>query len=220
MSRAWSLVRYLADDALRGGRWIAPFVAYLAAVAAGTAVGGTTIGAYGLSCLLLFPVALWTGVVVSDAEDPVRTAITVVAAGGLLAVRLARLAVAFGVCAVLTVVALAWPPVTGHPASAAVVAVGALAHLTVAAGGVAAGGALSRPLVPGPGWAVLGGLAVTVADIAVPFAPPVRPIAELLTDDARVTAGLVGGLALTAVATLALGAAVVAATQPAMRRRL
>jgi hypothetical protein len=67
---------------------------------------------------------------------------------------------------------------------------------------------------------VLGGLAVSVAEIAVPFAPPVRPIAELVTDDTRVTGGLLGSLALTAAATLVLAAAVLAATQPALRRRL
>jgi hypothetical protein len=128
--------------------------------------------------------------------------------------------VAYAACALLTAVALVWPPVTGHPASAAVVATGLLAHLVVAAGGVAAGAALARPLVPGPGWAVLGGLAVSVAEIAVPLAPPVRPVAELVTDDTRVTGGLLGGLALTALATIALGAAVLAATQPVLRRRV
>jgi hypothetical protein len=220
VSRFAALVRYLADDALRGGRWIAPFVAYLAGVAVGTANGGTTIGCYGLTAALLFPVALWTAVVVSEAEDPVRAAITVVTAGGVLVVRLARLAVAYAACAGLTVVALVWPPLTGHATTADVVAAGAAAHLVVAAGGVAAGAALARPLVPRPGWAVLGGLAVSVVEIGVPFVPPVRPVAELLADDARVTTGLAGGLALTAAATAVLAAAVLAATQPLLRRRL
>ena len=98
MRVAAALLRYLAADALRAERWVAPLTVYLVACAAGTAVGGTALGSYGLSASLLFPVAVWVGVGVgvgvgvANAEDPVRTAVTVVTVGSALAVRLGKAA--------------------------------------------------------------------------------------------------------------------------------
>lgn len=214
-----ALLRYLAADALRAERWVAPLTVYLVACAAGTAVGGTALGSYGLSASLLFPVALWVGVGVSNAEDRVQTAVTVVTVGSALAVRLGKVAVAFAVCLGLVPVALLWPVVTGHAVTAADLAAGAAAHVTVAAAGTAAGAALSRPLVTRPAWVVIGGVGACLLEILVPGVPPVRPIALLLTDDASVTADLARRLAVVAAETAALATVVVGAGHAAARTR-
>jgi len=70
MRVAAALLRYLAADALRAERWVAPLTVYLVACAAGTAVGGTALGSYGLSASLLFPVAVWVGVGVGERRGP------------------------------------------------------------------------------------------------------------------------------------------------------
>jgi hypothetical protein len=149
----------------------------------------------------------------------VRTAVTVVTVGSALAVRLGKAAVAFAVCVALVPVALLWPVVTGHAVTAAGLAAGAAAHVTVAAAGTAAGVALSRPLVTRPAWVVIGGVTACLLEILVPGVPPVRPIALLLTDDATVTADLARRLALVAAETAALAAVVLAAVHAAARTR-
>lgn len=86
------------------------------------------------------------------------------------------------------------------------------------AAGTAIGTAPSRPLVTRPAWVVVGGLAGCLAEVLVPGAPPVRQVAELLTDDATVTADLARRLALVAAETAVLAAAVAAAHAAARRR--
>jgi hypothetical protein len=217
--RIVALLRYLAADALRAQRWVAPLATYFVVCATGTTVGGNALGCYALSAAFLLPVAIWVTAAVVGSEDPVQTAITVVTAGGTLVVTLAKLAVALLVTVGLALVALVWPLVTGHPATAADVASGLGAHLTVAVAGVAVGAVLARPLVPRPAWAVVGGLAVCLVEIAVPHAPPVRPIAELLTDAPGTTAHLARELAVVAAQTAVLATVLVTAVHLLGRRR-
>jgi energy-coupling factor transporter ATP-binding protein EcfA2 len=66
-----------------------------------------------LSASLLLPVAVWLGVAVADAEDPVQTAITAATAAGLAAGAAAHVAVAAAGTAIGT--ALSRPLVTRRP---------------------------------------------------------------------------------------------------------
>lgn len=175
--RLVALVRYLAADALRAGRWVAPVVLFLAVTVTGTAVGESALGGYGLTATALLPVSMWLTIAVLNSEDPAQTAITTVAVGNALVVRLAKLLLAYLGGQILTAVAVLWPLLIGQPASAADVLAGVLAHLLSALAGVAFGSLAGRPLLQAPTWAVMIGIAVFLLEILVPGFPPVRPIA-------------------------------------------
>jgi hypothetical protein len=197
-----ALVRYHASDALRSARWVAPGVLFVIITVSGTAVGGTALGGYGLTATALLPIAIWLSVAVLNTEDPVQEAITTATAGGSFLVRLAKLTVALLGCLVLTVFGVAWPLLTGHPATVGDVFAGAVAHLLSSLAGIAVGSLLSRPLLRTPAWAVLIGVAVFMIEILVPGFPPVRPIAVSFSDAPHVASSLVGILALVALETV------------------
>jgi hypothetical protein len=201
-----ALLRYLAADALRAGRWVAPLALFLILTASGTAVGETALGSYGFSAAALFPVSLWLTIAVLNSEDPVQTAIVTVTVGNAFVVRLAKLALAYLGAQILTVIAVLWPLLTGQPASAADVLAGVLANLLSSLAGVAFGSLAGRPLLRAPTWAVTLGLAVFLVEILVPGFPPVRPIAVTFARGPDPSA-VFGMLTLVAVQTVA-GAAV------------
>jgi len=177
-----SLVRYLAGDVLRAGRWVAPGVLFLILTVSGTAVGGTALGGYGFTATALLPIAIWVTITVLNSEDPIQTGITTVAVGSALTVRLTKLAVAFLACQFLTAIGVLWPLLTGHRATASDVLAGLIGHLLSSLAGVAFGGLLSRPLLRAPAWAVIGGIVVFLLEILIPGFPPVRPIAVSFSD--------------------------------------
>jgi hypothetical protein len=202
-----ALLRYLASDALRAGRWVAPGVLFLIVTVSGTAVGGSALGGYGLTATALFPVAVWLTVTVLNSEDPIQALVTTAIVGRPLAVRLAKLAVAFLACQVLCVIGVVWPLLTGHSASAGEVLAGLVGHELSSLAGVAFGSLLSRPIVSRPAWAVMIGIAVVLVEILVPGFPPVRPIAVAFSDAPEASTSLAPLLALVTLETIA-GAAV------------
>ena len=201
-----ALVRYLAADTLRAGRWVAPLAAFLILTATGTAVGETALGSYGFTVTALLPVSMWLTIAVLNSEDPVQTAITTVAIGNAFVVRLAKLLVAYLGAQILTAVAVLWPLLTGQPASTADVLAGVLAHLLSSLAGVAFGSLAGRPLLRAPTWAVMIGITVFLIEILVPGFPPVRPIAVSFASHPKAPE-VFGLLAVVAVQTV-IGAAV------------
>lgn len=177
-----ALVRYLVSDALRGQRWIAPVLVFLAATGTLAAPGATVLPDYAATSVVLLPATLWLTVVVNNSEDPVQADITVVTAGGRTRVMLARLAVAFLGALPLVAVGLGWPLVVGSRASGSALAVGAAAHLLTALAGVGLGALVSRPVVRRTGWAVLLGVGISIAEVVVPHCPPAGQLLSLLDD--------------------------------------
>jgi hypothetical protein len=173
-----ALVRYVAADALRAERWAAPVLLFLAATASFNAGGGSALSCYSFTAAVLLPVALWLTVAVGNSEDPVQEAVTAVAAGSAVRVRLAKLLTAALLGAVLAVVALVWAPLAGNPASPGAVLAGAVAHGITLAAGVAFGALLSRPVVTRLSHVVLGATALLLLELAVPV-PPLRPLLTL-----------------------------------------
>lgn len=180
-----ALVRYLVSDALRGQRWIAPVLAFLAAVGTLDASGGAVLPDYAATSVVLLPVTLWLTVVVNNSEDPIQADVTVVTAGGRARVMLAKLAVAFLGALVLALVALGWPLLTGSRASGPALAAGATAHLLTALAGAGLGALTSRPVIRRTGWAVLLGVSLSIAEVAVPHCPPAGQLLSLLDNPAR-----------------------------------
>lgn len=176
------LLHYLALDALRAQGWTAPLLAFLAATVLLDAGGGPALGDYASTAATLLPVALWLTIVVNRGEDRVQAAVTVVTAASPGRVYLAKLALAFAAAAILGLVAVVWPATSGRLA-ATHVGTGLLAHLATALTGVGIGALLSPPVLQRTGVAAVAGVAVTLADVLVPYAPPAWQILDLLSGD-------------------------------------
>jgi hypothetical protein len=214
-----ALVRYLVADTLRAERWAAPALLFLAATAAFNAGGGSALSCYGFTAAVLLPVATWLTVVVRNGEDPVQVTITTVTVGSALRVQLATLLTAALGCVPLAAVALVWAPVAGNPGSAGDVVAGVLAHAVTATAGGAFGAVLSRPVTDRLSWAVCGGTALVLLELAAPV-PPLRPLLVLLAADHPAPfPELAGRLLLVAAETAALAAALVAVAYRIGRRR-
>ena len=174
---ARALVRYVAGDAARAERWVAPVVLFMIVTVSGTAAGGAVLDGYGLTLTALFPISVWVAVTVLNSEDPVQTLITTVTVGSSFRVRAAKLLVALAACQVMTLFAVVWPLLTGHPAGPGEVCAGLLGHLLSSLAGVAVGSSLGRPVVRRPAGVVLIGLAAFLVEVLVPGFAPVRPLA-------------------------------------------
>jgi hypothetical protein len=212
-----ALVRYLGADVVRSQRWVAPLLAFLGGVAIFNVAGGPLRTTYADTATLLLAVSMWLTVVVVNSEDATQAAITTVTVGGGTRLRFGKLVTAWLGCGVLTAVALLWPLVahsyTGR-ATAADVGAGAVAHLLVAAFGVAVGSFGMRAVLPRAGWTVLFATAAGLADVLLPHAPPARRILELFDRGSRAA-----GLAVVAAATVVLVAALVATSLTVAHRR-
>jgi hypothetical protein len=179
-----ALLRYLTADVLRSQRWVPPVLCFLIAISVGDAGGGSALSCYGTTSAAMLAIALWLTMVVTGSEDPVQTAITVVTVGGPTRVRLAKIATAYLACLPLVLFAVGWPLlVGGHAANVSAVAAGLVAHLVTALTGVGFGALLSRQVLRHTAWAVLFGVGICVAELAIPDCPPARQLLTALGAD-------------------------------------
>jgi hypothetical protein len=215
-----ALLRYLAADAIRAQRWTAPALLFLIAVVVLSAGPGPALPVYGVTSAALLPCALWLVVAVINGEDPVQAYITIVTAGSLLRVALARLAVALLACVPLALVGVGWPVLTGHHATWADVLAGSVAYLLAALAGVALGSVLSRPVLDRRAWAVLAGVLCCLGDILIPGAPPARQLVGAFLVSGRGWHDLAGPLGLAAGQTLLISAVLALAGYAVARRRI
>lgn len=210
-----ALVRYLAADVVRSQRWVAPLLAFLGGVAVFNMGAGSLRTTYADTATVLLAVGIWLTVVVANSEDAVQAGVTAVTVGGDARLRLGKLLTAWLACGVLTAVALLWPLVahsyTGRATGGEVVA-GAVAHLVVAAFAVAVGSFGMRGVLPRAGWTVLFAIAVALADVLVPHAPPARRVLELSDRPGGQAAALAGVAAATALLVALLVATSLAVT--------
>lgn len=214
-----ALVRYVAADTLRAERWAAPALLFIAATASFNAGGGSALGCYGFTAAVLFPIAMWLTIGVSNGEDLVQQSITTVTAGSALRVQLAKLLTTALVCVPLAAIALVWAPVAGNPGSPGSVVAGAVAHAVTIATGVAFGSVLSRPVTERLSWVVCGAAGVLLLELAVPV-PPLRPLLTLFSSDRpEPLADLAGPLLLITAETALLAAALVTAAYRIGRSR-
>jgi len=144
---------------------------------------GAVLPTYAGSAAVLFFIATWLTVVVSNSEDPVQEAVTTSAAGSSLRVRLAKLAAAYLYCVVLIVIALAVPPfVSSDETTPSQVVSGAAAQAITVLAGVAVGALCSRPIMNRTAFSVLFCVMVGLGELIVPNAPPVHQLVKLLDE--------------------------------------
>lgn len=213
-----ALLRYLLADAVRAQRWVAPAVTFLAAIAVIDVGGGSALSCYGATSAALMAIALWLTIAIVSSEDPIQTAITVVIVGSPFRVQLAKLLTAYIGCLPLAFVGVLWPLVVGgHSFNAAGIAAGLAAHLVTALTGVGFGALLSRPVMRHTAWAVLIGIMVCIAELAIPDFPPARQLLQVLGADHPHALGV--SLVLIAMQAIALAAIAIVGAQRIARSR-
>ncbi|MFI9008318.1 hypothetical protein ACIGNX_13925 [Actinosynnema sp. NPDC053489] len=193
-----ALVRYLLVDVLRAQRWLPPVLLHVAVLGMLYASdAGPPLPAYAGTCVLVCPVSAWLTVVVATAEDPVRRAVTVVAAGGWARAQAA--VTALSVLAALSVALLAAlvPVVTQpRPYPPAVVVQGFAGLAVCALVGVGIGVLCARPVITGVGWSVLAATGLVVLVFLFGRTPPVGNVLWALSHDEGVPSALaVSGVA-------------------------
>ncbi|MEV0677615.1 hypothetical protein AB0I60_13945 [Actinosynnema sp. NPDC050436] len=170
-----ALVRYLLADLLRTQRYLPPLLVYAAVLAVfNGGDAGPPPSSYAGSCAFLYPVAVWLTVVVATAEDPVRRAVTVVAAGGW---GRSQAAVSVLSCLLVTVVAAfaaVLPVLTqGRSYPPGTVALGFASLLVCGVVGVGVGVLCARPVITRHGWSVPAAAALVVLAYLFGQAPPI-----------------------------------------------
>jgi hypothetical protein len=119
----------------------------------------------------------WLTVTLLHHEDPVRRAVTAVAAGGSGRVLLADVSLALLLGVALTAVGTVFPILSGrHEWTAVEVVVGVAAQGTAVLTGVGVGLVCSRAVVPRPGYSLVLALTSVIALLTVRGLPPVNPV--------------------------------------------
>jgi hypothetical protein len=179
-----ALIRYLSADVLRAQRWAAPLLCFLAALMTTSPAFGPVLSTYSMSAAALLPIAIWFTVVVMHSEEPVQATITVVTVGSPAKVRLAKLCTAFLGCGLLGLIAVTWISFsTGSLVDFGTLGAGLLDHAMTALAGVAFGALISRPVLPKMAWTVMLGVGITLAELLIPYLPPVNAMLKLYSAD-------------------------------------
>jgi hypothetical protein len=170
-----ALCRYVAASCLASLRWVAPGLIFVLGLAVTYGPGGDPLSTLADGAIWLFPITAWLTVATLNDEDPSQAAITAVAAGSLARARAGKLLVAAGAGAFMTAVSLA-AAFTNNSSSFTLndLALGVVAHALTVIGGLALGSLCARPLISRTAWAVLVIVALTLVDVAIPYAPPAR----------------------------------------------
>jgi hypothetical protein len=178
-----ALIRYYLAATVHGQRYLAPLLFDLAVLSVFTINdAGPLIGSYVVSAASLLLTSCWLTVTIVNLEDPVRRAITLVAAGGAMRVLAAEAGLAVLAGVVLIGVGTIFPIVSGsHSVTPGDVVVGILAQVTTAAVGIAVGLLSSRLVVPRPGYSLILALVVIVAVPLTPGLPPVHSMLRLMS---------------------------------------
>lgn len=177
------LGRYVAAETTRSMRWITPILFFCLIEAVLAAAAGPVLPNYAASAAAMFFLGIWVSVLVCNSESAVQEDITIVTVGGRARVRIAKLAVAYAGCLLLSTLAVAIPAtLPGADPTFDTIVAGTVAHGATVLFGVALGALFSRPIVERTAWAVLFGIGVGLADIVIPNGPPVRQLLVLLNE--------------------------------------
>ncbi|EWM11545.1 hypothetical protein [Kutzneria sp. 744] len=213
------MIRYLLADLFKSQRWLPPVFVYLAMT--GVLYGGdpgTPLPPYGVSAMVLFPLAAWLTVVLVNNEDPVQRHVTLAAVGGWRRLLGGLVGAAFVLNGALVLLATLVPAVIHHhPYALSDVALGFTAHVISAVTGIGLGVLCARPLIPTTGWSLVAVVAVSLVLLAVANRlPPVGAMAHLLFDSGPVP---LVSVAVQVVIAAVVGAACVVVAYRVGRRR-
>ncbi|MCE7005326.1 hypothetical protein LWC34_21200 [Kibdelosporangium philippinense] len=209
------LIRYLVADVLRGQRWAAPMLAYLAILMIIGPPTGPVLPTYAMASAALVPIGMWITVVVMHNEEPMQVAITMAVNRGFTRVWLAKVGAALLCTGVLGVSALVWLTATSTQFEHA--GVGALDFAMTVLAGVAFGTVISRPVMPKLGWTMVLGVGICFGQLFVRQAPPVNALIDLYAKD---TPGAASTVVLIGVQSVVLSALVIFLAHRVARTRV
>jgi hypothetical protein len=180
-----ALIRYQLADLLASQRWVAPLLTYLAFLGFFYASdAGPAVPAFGVTALLLLPVAAWLTRQLFSVEDDAARQVSAAAAGG--PVRVQRALVCSAIAAQLPLVAVAvisaWAGDHAHVRTAGTLTGGLIVHLVFATAGVGLGAIVARPLLRPAGTAALLIVAVFVLSLIIPWSPVFQAARTLQSD--------------------------------------
>ena len=213
------MIRYLLADLFSSQRWLPPVFVYLAMT--GVLYGGdpgTPLPPYGVSAMVLFPLAAWVTVVLVNNEDPVQRHVTMAAVGGWRRLLGGLVVAACVLNGGLVLLATLVPAVIHHhPYALSDVALGFTAHVISAVTGIGLGMLCARPLIPTTGWSLVAVVGVSLLLLVVlNRLPPVGAMAHLLFASGPVS---VAAVVFQAVLAIVVGAACVVVAYRVGRRR-
>jgi len=202
-------VWYALAGSMGSQRWAAPVATFAAAVLVLYAQGGDVGTTTAMGVVVLFVVSAWLAAALAHGEPADRTAVTAASVGGLHRARLATVAAAAVWAQGLVLLSLLATVLLARGVTAPWLVAELVAHETALVAGTALGTACAPPVLSRAGWSLAIVLTVTVAELVVPHAPPVRLLVDALdTPGGQPPWALLAGLLL---ATVASSAALVAA---------
>ena len=185
-----ALLRYVAADAFRSQRWVAPLLGFAAIDAVVSAQTGSVLPSYAIAAAALLFIATWLTVILVNNEDPVQQGITEVCAGSQAKVRLSKLMVSLSIAVVFGFLGMIAPTVlSSSPSTAKDVVAGICAQTITALMGVTFGALCSRPILRRRSWSVLMGVLLGMATILIPHGPPTRQLLVLFNETGHLALG-------------------------------
>jgi hypothetical protein len=215
-----ALLRYTTSVTLRSHRIVAPATLFFALVLIINTDPGPAIETYGSTLALLAPTTIWIALAALNSEDAPLAATTSVLAGGPTRLRLAKVMVGVlaGLC--LGVFALVVPLVLrNYPGQMTgdVLLSGLIGHVLAVLFGAGVAPTLMSPTIERSGIAFLVASMIVLVELIVPGCPPVRDLLQLFYDGQATHLG--AHLAISAIVTIALSAAIAAGGLVAAQRR-
>jgi hypothetical protein len=186
-----ALASYVARDAFRSHRWVAPLLCFGAIDAVIGAQTGSVLPSYAIGAAALLFITTWLTVVIINNEDPIQQSITEVCAGSQTKVRASKLAVSFLTGVVLGVLGMIAPTVIASSTTTIKeVMAGISAQGITAVMGVTFGAICSRPIIRRKSWSVLLGVLLGMATVLIPHGPPTRQLLVLFNETGHFALGL------------------------------
>jgi hypothetical protein len=185
-----ALLRYVAADAFRSQRWVAPLLCFAAIDAVVSAQTGSALPSYAITAAALLFIATWLTVIVVNNEDPMQQSITEACAGSQTKVRLSKLGVSLSIAVLFGLLGMIAPTLLSSSlTSVKDVVAGIFAQTITALMGVTFGALCSRPIVRRRSWSVLAGVLLGMATILIPHGPPTRQLLVLFNETGHLALG-------------------------------
>ncbi len=173
-------VRFALATSVGSQRWLAPAASFVAAVLVLYAQGGDIGTTIAMGVVVLFVVSAWLAASFAHGDAADRVGVTAATLGGVHRARLATVGAAVVWAQALVFLSLLASVLLARGVTPLWLVAAVVAHETVLLGGVALGTVAAPPLLARGGWSLAVVCAVGAAELAVPWAAPVRTLVDAL----------------------------------------
>lgn len=173
-------VRFALAGSVGNQRWVAPAATFAAAVLVLYAQGGDVGTTTAMGAVVLFVVSAWLAATLAHGEAADRLAVVAVTVGGVHRARLATVGAGVVWAQGLVLLSIVATVLLARGVSVPWLVAAVMAHETVVVAGAALGTVFAPPVLTRGGWSIALVLSVAVAELAVPWAAPVRLLVDAL----------------------------------------